>query len=150
MTCAVQEPDGRNIPFRMTKQDVTTTTGKTYPGYSVSLTPQKPGLHNAVASCEINGQKMVSAPFSFFVQPFTPETVPRAANIGVLRTMADASKGRFCEPEEVNKVLSEITIPANAEERVNYLSLWNNTVVLACLIGLLSLEWILRKMRNMA
>ncbi|MBU0715013.1 MAG: hypothetical protein KJ964_06620 [Verrucomicrobia bacterium] len=150
VTCEVQEPDDRNIPFRMTKQDVTTTTGKKYPGYSVSLTPQKPGLHNAVASCEISGQKIVSAPFSFFVQPFTPETVPRAANIGVLMTIADASKGRFCEPEEVNKVLSEITIPANEEERVSYLSLWNNIPVLTCLIGLLGLEWILRKLRNMA
>jgi hypothetical protein len=107
-------------------------------------------MHNAVASCEINGQKIASAPFSFFVQPFTPETVPCAANSGVLRAMADASKGRFCEPEEVNKVLSEITIPANAEERVNYLSLWNNIPILTCLIGLLSLEWILRKLRNMA
>ncbi|MFH1968713.1 MAG: hypothetical protein ABIJ53_00165 [Verrucomicrobiota bacterium] len=150
VTCEVQEPDGRNIPFRMTKQDVTTTTGKKYPGYSVSLTPQKPGLHNAVASCEINGQRKVSAPFSFFVQPFTPETMPRAANIGVLGTIADASKGQFCEPEEVNKVLSEITISANEEERGSYLSLWNNIIVLACLIGLFGLEWLLRKLRNMA
>lgn len=150
VTCEVQEPDERNIPFRMTPQDVTTATGKKYPGYSVSLTPQKPGLHNAVASCEINGQKLVSAPFSFFVQPFTPETVPRAANISVLTAIADASKGRFCEPEEINKVLSEITIPPNEEERISYLSLWNNIPILTCLIGLLSLEWILRKLRNMA
>ena len=80
----------------------------------------------------------------------TPETVPRAANIGVLTAIANASKGRFCEPEEINKVLSEITIPANEEERVSYFSLWNNIFVLACLIGLLSLEWLLRKLRNMA
>ena len=134
----------------MTKQDVTTTTGKKYPGYSASLTPQKSGLHNTVASCEINGQKIVSAPFSYFVQLFTPETVPRAANTGILKGIADASKGRFCEPDEINKVLSEITIPANEEERVSYLSLWNNILVLTCLIGLLSLEWMLRKLRNMA
>jgi len=150
VTCEVQEPDGRKIPFRMTKQDVTSATGKKYPGYNVSLTPLKPGLHNAVASCEIGGQRNVSAPFSFFVQPFTPETVPRAANIGVLRAIADASKGRFCEPEEVNKVLSEITVPTSEEERGSYQSLWNNIPVLACLIGLLGLEWILRKLRNMA
>jgi len=150
VTCEVQEPDGRKIPFRMTSQDVTTTTGKKYPGYSVSVTPQKPGLHNAVASCEISGQKMVSAPFSFFVQPFTPETVPRAANIGALAALANASKGRFCEPDEINKVLSEITVPANEEERISYLSLWNNIPILACLIVLFALEWILRKLRNMA
>lgn len=150
MTCVVQEPDGRNIPLRMTQQDVTTTTGKKYPGYSASLTPQKPGLHNAVASCEVNGQKIASAPFSFFVQTFTPETVPRAVNTGVLKALADAGKGRFCEPEEVNKVLSEITIPPSEEERVSYLSLWNNIPVLACLIGLFGLEWLFRKMRNMA
>ncbi|MFA5042915.1 MAG: glutamine amidotransferase [Kiritimatiellia bacterium] len=150
VTCAVQEPDGRNIPLRMTQQDVTTTTGKKYPGYSASLTPQKSGLHNAVASCEVNGQKIASAPFSFFVQTFTPETVPRAANSGVLKALAEAGKGRFCEPEEVSKVLSEIAIPPSEEERVNYLSLWNNIPVLACLIGLLSLEWLFRKMRNMA
>ena len=150
VTCEVQEPDGRKIPFRMTVQDVTTTTGKKYPGYNVSLTPRKPGLHNAVASCEINGQQVASAPFSFFVQPFTPETVPRAANIAVLKAIANASKGRFCEPEDVNQTLSDITIPASDEERVSYLSLWNNIPVLACLIGLLVLEWVFRKLRNMA
>ncbi len=150
MTCDVQEPDERKIPFKMNPKEVTTATGKKYPLYSVGVTPLKPGLHNAVASCEINGQKIVSAPFSFFVQPFTPETVPRAADSGVLTALAEASKGRFCEPEEISKVLAEITIPTSEEERTNHRSLWNNIIVLTCLIGLLSLEWVIRKLRNMA
>ncbi|MDD5677343.1 MAG: hypothetical protein PHW60_05035 [Kiritimatiellae bacterium] len=150
VTCDVQEPDGRIIPFRMINQDVTTTTGKKYPGYSVSPTLQKPGLHNATASCEINGQKIVSAPFSLFVQPFTPETRPCAANIGALNSIADASKGRFCETNEIDKVLSEIILPVSEDERVTYLPLWNNILVLGCLIGLFSLEWLFRKLRNMA
>ncbi|MBI2437249.1 MAG: hypothetical protein HYV36_00335 [Lentisphaerae bacterium] len=150
VTCEVQEPDDRKIPFRMTRQDITTAAGKKYPGYSVSVSPQKAGVHNAVASCEVGGQKLVSVPFPFFVQPFTPETVPRAANTGVLLSLADASKGRFLEPEEVSQVLSAITVPSAKEERASYLSLWNNIPVLACIIGLLGLEWLLRKLRNMA
>ncbi|MBI2441573.1 MAG: hypothetical protein HYV35_09395 [Lentisphaerae bacterium] len=150
VTCEVQEPDGRAISFRMTRQDITTTAGKKYPGYLVSVSPQKAGVHNAVATCEIGGQKLTSAPFPFFVQPFTPETVPRAANSAVLQSLAKASQGRFCEVEEISQILAAVTVPAAKEEHVGYLSLWNNIPVLACILGLLSLEWLLRKLRNMA
>lgn len=150
ITCEVQEPDGRKIPFRMTRQDITTATGKKYPGFSVSVSPQKSGEHTAVASCEIESQKLASVPFPFFVQPFTAETVPRPASSGVLLSLANASKGRFCELKEVNQVLGAITMPVAREERVGYLSLWNNIPILACIIGLLGLEWLLRKLRNLA
>lgn len=150
VTCNVQCPDKRQIPFVMTAKNVTSSTGKTYPGFAFTFTPRDHGLHTAVAVAEINGKKVSSDPYSFFVKPFTPETNPRAANIYVLKNLADASKGEFCEVDRVNDVLSSITVKTGEEERIDYTSLWNNIPVIACLIAFLALEWVIRKAGNLA
>ena len=150
ITCEIQCPDKRSIPFIMTKQNVTTSTGKIYPGFSASFTPEHHGLHTAVAFTDINGQKVESQPYSFFIQPFTPESDPRPANINVLTFLSKSSSGQFCELEEINDVLSNINVKTSEEERIHYSSLWNNIIVIVLLVGLLAVEWTVRKAKNMA
>ena len=149
-TCEIQAPDGRRIPFSMVKQNVSTAAGKSYSGYSTPFTAETSGLHRAVASISVDGKRFDSPPYSFFVKPFTPESNPRPANIELLKTLASESKGKFCEPEEVTRVLSSLRIATSQEERITYHTLWNSWYVIACLIALLAVEWVFRKLRNMA
>ena len=150
VTCEIQTPDNRRIPFPMSKQNVTTASGKTFPGYGLAFTPQAPGLHRAMALATAQGRKIESAPFTFFIKPFTPESNPRPADIDLLKALAESSGGKFLDPEEADKTLSALKFEAGEEERINYTSLWNQIPVLACLMGLLSLEWAVRKFKNMA
>ena len=68
----------------------------------------------------------------------------------LLKNLAESSGGQFCEPEEVNKVLSALKVSSRQESHVDYLSLWQHWMVITCLMALLVIEWVLRKTRNMA
>ena len=79
-----------------------------------------------------------------------PKTMPKAANITALQTLSRASGGKFCEINELNPTLSALHFEQSEEQRVFYRTLWNNWVILAALVGLLVLEWALRRWRNLA
>ena len=134
----------------MKKQDVTAVSGQAFSGYTLQYGAETSGLYRAVSAVTVDGRKIESAPYSFFVKPFTPESNPRPANIQLLRALAGESKGRFCEATEVNQVLSAITVMTTEEQHLTYGSLWDHWVVIACLMALIAVEWIIRKTRNMA
>ena len=148
--CVVTSPDERRVPFAMTSRHVVTPSGKSFPGYATEYTAQLPGLHKAMVTADINGEEIESDPISFFVKPFTPESVPRPSNTDVLRTLAQSSGGRFFRSiTDLDAALASLQFASLEEERVKYLSLWRNFIMLTCLMGLLTLEWAVRKWRNM-
>ena len=148
--CRITGPDGRALPYTMEKRYVLTPSGKSLPGYAVSFRAEHPGLHTAVAVAKIDGKAVDSDPISFFVKPFTPESVPRPANIEVLRALADSSGGRYYESiDALNDALSSMTFAAIEEEMAEYRSLWQYWLVIALLTALLTAGWVLRKVRNM-
>ncbi len=103
-----------------------------------------------MATATLDGRRIESPPFSFYVKPFTPETSPLPQNVAVLEQLAKASRGQFCEQDQLDPVLSALDIQTSQQERVSYNSLWNTPFILGGLMLLLSADWVLRKQRNMA
>lgn len=148
--CEIIGPDKRKLPFDMQKQQVMTSSGKSFPGYALKFTAEKAGIHRAVAVTRIDGQPVESDPVSFFVKPFTPESMPKPANITVLKMLASSSDGKYFDtPEEMNEFLQTLNFATKERESVEYESLWNKYWMLAVLMGLLTFGWVLRKTRNM-
>lgn len=147
VTVQIQTPDGRKIPYPMQPSTAPAQTG---PVYNTSYKADSGGMCTAVATATVDGRVIESPPFSFYVKPFTPETSPRPQDVEVLRQLAKASGGQFCEVDQLDQVLSGLDIKTSQEERVSYNSLWNTPFILGGLMLLLSLDWILRKQRNMA
>ncbi len=151
VTCAIHSAaEERALSFPMVAQPVTTSAGRTFPGFGVEFTAQSPGLHTVVATVEIDGRKIESPEFSFFVKAFTPENSPQPARHDLLQALTAASGGRYVAPDELAGVLAQLELTGRAEERSVYSTLWNSWWVLACLVGLLTVEWSVRKMRNLA
>jgi hypothetical protein len=150
VTCEILSPDGKKIPFTMNREELTAAGGQKFSGFGLNFAPKTPGLYRAVAAAEIDGKKIVSEPYSVYVQPFTPESAPLPINIKALRALAASSQGQFCETSQINGVLSEITVKQTEEEKIHFIPLWNNMIFLACLLAFLTLEWIIRKLNNMA
>jgi uncharacterized membrane protein len=147
--CTVETPDNRPLPLDMKRQEVESAGART-PGAVADFTPRAAGLHRAIARADIGGARYESAPFTFFVKSVTPEDTPRPINERLLRALAENSGGRFCEPDELDPAISRLEIQGREEQRVLYASLWQRLPLLACLMALLGLEWILRKVRNLA
>jgi uncharacterized membrane protein len=150
VTCEIAAPDGRRVPFAMSREEVQTAAGGAYTRYALSYTAEAPGLHRAVGTFTASGRKVESPAFSFFVSPFTPESNPRPANLEALQALARESGGRFLETGEVSRALSVLRFETGKEETVTYRSLWNTIPLAVCLLGLLCAEWIVRKAANLA
>jgi len=149
VNCEITTPDKRTIPFTMTKQQVI-ASGKSYAGFAFKFTSEVPGLHQAIATTEVNGKKITSDAISFFVKTYTPEEVPRPARVDVMTALARNSGGKFCEnAEELNEALSSLNFSKKEEETTKYFSLWQHLGVIIGLIVLLSLEWTIRKITNL-
>jgi hypothetical protein len=148
--CKVELPDGSKAPFSMRPEVVTTASGKVYPGFVMNYEAILPGLHTVTATATVGGNPLNSDPISFFVKPFSPESVPRAVNNEVLKTLARTSGGRFFEDQEsLNDALSSLRFAQIEDEVSTYRSLWQLPWVIACLIAVATITWIVRKMNNM-
>jgi len=148
--CDIELPEGSRAPFAMRANVVTTSSGKAYPGFLTTYDVSVPGLHRVVATASFEGRKVTSEPISFFVKPFSAESVPRPVNAAVLKSIARNSRGRFFEnPEAMNEALCRMEFRKIEEQSSDYRSLWQTPGVIACLIGLALLAWIVRKFNSM-
>lgn len=148
--CNITGPDKRTIPFSMSKHDVTAPSGRSFPGYAFRFKAEQPGLHTAVAFAEIEAQTVESDPVSFFVKPFTPESVPRPANVDVLKAIAANSGARYSSNlQELDDVLSSLSFAGIEEEIAEYKSLWQHWLIIGGLITFLLIGWAIRKSLNM-
>jgi hypothetical protein len=147
VTVEIQTPDGRKIPYPMQPSTIATQAG---PVYIATYKADTGGMCTAIARATLDGHGIESPPFSFYVKPFTPETSPIPQNVEVLRQLAKASGGQFCEVDQLDPLLSGLPIQPSEQERLSYNSLWDTPFILGGLLLLLSAEWILRKQRNMA
>lgn len=143
-------PDKREVPYKMSPQLVSLPSGKTFPGFSVSLPANQPGLCTVNGVAKLKGQTYTSEPFSFYVKPHSPETVPRPAKVEVLQTISTASGGRFFETvDALNEHLSNLQLHASEEKLSDYRTLWREWPAVIALMISLAISWGLRKSQNL-
>ncbi len=150
VACEITTPADRTIPLAMIGRNIQAAGGSEIPGYMAEFTPNEPGNYKAIAKVEIDGKKIESAPCLFTVRSTSQEMVLKPINEKVLKALARASGGRYGTADELNATLQDLHVTEHRERKLEYHSLWQSAYVLACLIALLSIEWISRKMKNMA
>jgi hypothetical protein len=150
MQCLITLPDKREIPYTMESQYVTTSSGKSHPGFTVRFKAETAGLHSAIVVAEQDGKRTTSDPISFFVKPFTPESVPRPIDADVLRALASASGGQFFPTlETLDSRLSELNPNMIEDETETYKTLWRHWLMISLLMTLMTTTWVVRKLQNM-
>ncbi len=148
--CMLVLPDKREVPYAMAAQPVTSPSGKTFPGYVMPFTADVPGLYTATAVTGEGAGALKSMPLSFFVKPYTPESMPRPVHAPALEAIARSSGGRYFETlKELNRALEVLNANPIEEQTVEYRSLWQTWFFVILLMLLLSATWIMRKLQNM-
>lgn len=148
MKCQIETPDERRMEYSMSRQS-TSAAEQDMPNYALDYEAETPGLCQVSAVAQLEGREVSSETISFYVNSYTPETRPQPADVELLRALAENSGGRFCKPEEVDDILSSIKPRATEEKLVEHGSLWNKLILLLLMIGLIGLEWSIRKFRNL-
>jgi hypothetical protein len=150
LECVMVLPDQRRVPYAMTRRQVATPSGQTFPGFSLRFRAEAPGMHLAMATARLGEEEVQSRPLSFYVKPYSPEMQPRPIQAGVLRDLAEGGGGRFFEGlEEMDETLSAFSPPVVEEETAAYFTLWRNWAMLGLLMTVLAGSWTVRKFRNM-
>jgi len=150
VTCEITTPTDRAIPLAMASRSVQSTSGADIPGYFADFTPQEPGNYKAVATVEVDGKKIVSSPCLFTVRATSQELVLKPINEKVLKGLARFSGGRYGTPAEIDEALQDLRVTDTRKHKIEYRALWQSMFVLSCLIALLTIEWITRKLNNMS
>ncbi|MDD4103326.1 MAG: hypothetical protein PHU80_11950, partial [Kiritimatiellae bacterium] len=150
VTCVVTTPSDRRINLNMTGRDVSAGRGTALPGYITEFTPNEAGNYRAVATVEIDGKKIESSACLFTVRATSQETVLRPVNERVLKALSRTSGGRHGTPDEIDAALQDLRVSERRERKLEYSALWQKPWILACLIALLAIEWVFRKLRNMS
>jgi hypothetical protein len=149
LVCNVTAPSGRVIPLSFAPRLIPGPGGREVQGYAATFSPGEAGNWKAVAATELDGRTIESAPAFFGVRAVSQELAERPASVRVLRALAASSGGRYAEPELLGTILRDLQVAERRERRLDYTSLWQNRWLLACLIALLAVEWMLRKMGGM-
>ena len=143
-------PDGRQVPYAMSPEAVTTATGRSFQGHAYRFNADTPGLYKAEAEAVIAGATVRSDPVAFHVKPFSPETNPRPVRTDLLEALSTASGGRFFPTlDDLDAGLSALQFQTREEETSVFNTLWRTWGVVIALMLLFTAAWFLRKSRNM-
>jgi hypothetical protein len=150
VNCTITTPSDRRISLNMTGRDIGAGQGAALPGYMAEFTPNEAGNYRAVATVEIDGKKIESSACLFTVRMTSQETVLRPVNERVLKALARTSGGRHGAPDEIDAALQDLRVSERRERKLEYKALWQTPFILTCLIALLAVEWLFRKLKNMS
>lgn len=85
----------------------------------------------------------------FVVEPYSVELIHTRLREDVLRALADESGGRYARATDWDEVVAAIPTTPRAGTTTHELALWNWPVLMFVLAGLLSVEWFIRKRKDM-
>jgi hypothetical protein len=134
----------------MAPQLVTLPSGKSFPGFALPFAAEQPGLYTVLVTAKTKDQTSTSEPFTFFVKPYSPETVPRPARVEILQALSKVSGGHFYENvTELNQGLAGLKLQAIEEKSAEYHTLWREWPIVVGLMAMLTTSWSMRKFRDM-
>jgi hypothetical protein len=142
---SVTDPKGQliNIPVRAGVGMSLATYDKT----------QEPGDYWARVRATVNGEAIAGiAVTRFHVNGRDPELDDSTADFSLLREVSHASGGEFLTPEQLQEKLNqwaEKGLPGLSLTRQEQVSLWDNWISLLLIVGLLTIEWAIRKKRGL-
>ena len=82
-------------------------------------------------------------------EKLTSELAELAANRNLLEQVAEVTGGRLFLPDEVDKIPDLFTDVTEHESTREEIALWDHWLVLVACFGLLTTEWVLRKLNGL-
>ncbi|MHC4940251.1 MAG: hypothetical protein ACYTHK_15000 [Planctomycetota bacterium] len=144
-TITMQKPDG-------TEEELTLTAVVTDPPEGLFRTraaARTPGTYRLIATVPGESEP---AKATFVVEETTLEMRDPLVDMKTLQGIAQASRGRVLDPAQFRRLIEDQVVPPTSIVRSGEpkrTTLWDRAWVLWLFVGLLSVEWILRRLNNM-
>ncbi len=103
------------------------------------------GTYQYEGSVKRNDQSMGSDKGQFIVEEFSPEFVETSMNESLMRSLASSTGGVYIEIPGWESFLNNLKFESRIQEIHKEVQIWNKLVLLFAVVGLLTIEWWLRK-----
>ncbi|MCB9391199.1 MAG: VWA domain-containing protein [Calditrichaeota bacterium] len=117
--------------------------------YEGEFVPWGSGDYSFTGSAVANEDTLGKDRGSLVVEAFNPEWLESRARYDVLAAIAKNSGGLFVTAENPDSLFSGLELSGRVVENSREIPLWNRPLLLWILIGLLAVEWLLRKRSGM-
>ncbi|MBD3349328.1 MAG: hypothetical protein GF400_09075 [Candidatus Eisenbacteria bacterium] len=111
--------------------------------------PFPPARYVFEAEGTVGGESMGTDSGEFVVEEFSLEDAEIRRRAGILRRLADESGGIYVSPETTGELPESVPMGRRTLGLRRELELWNSPWPLLLLVGLLSVEWAIRRTKGM-
>ncbi len=119
-----------------------TSTGEEWGAFSARFTPEEPGTHEVMLSSDATDSTLET---TLFVQGSEVEPVGQPARPEVLEEIARVTGGQVLEVDQTDQIVNYLASLPDPPPMVRRLQVWNQPLVVGCVILLLGLFWVARK-----
>jgi hypothetical protein len=119
--------------------------GSDNPRFRAALPPLPPGRYRLRGEAELAGRAIVSQPVDVSVSEVSVEFQRVAQDRSNLASIARKTGGRYADVDNAPELVSRMTFEPRIVDVTSEMSLRTSLVVFLAILGLLSIEWIVRK-----
>lgn len=112
--------------------------------YSSDISTWGEGEYSIKISAARDGQAIGADSGKVMVEPFTVELLDTRLNSGLLRSIAEASGGKYAPADSAEALLASIDLPIESRHEETHRTLWGGWWHLGVIVGLLAVEWTIR------
>jgi len=113
--------------------------------FTSTYSPQESGDHQVTMTCRETGSTLETV---INVQGGQREKIGRPVNREIMLEIASITRGRMVSTEDIGQLFDEIESLPEPESRLRRIRIWANPIWGACLIGMMGLFWIGRKLNG--
>ncbi|MBD3368281.1 MAG: hypothetical protein GF405_08970 [Candidatus Eisenbacteria bacterium] len=118
-------------------------------GYEGELSAPPPGAYTYRATASVDGEIVGTDEGTFEVETFALEDADVRRRASVLRRLAEVTGGAYVTPETLDDLPDELPLERVVRRRSKEYELWDTPWLLTAFVGLLSVEWALRRRKGM-
>ncbi len=118
-------------------------------GYEGELAAPSPGVYEYRAVASADGEVVGTDEGTFEVEPFALEDADVRRRASALRRLAELTGGAYVTPRTLDELPEELPLERVGRRRTREYELWDTPWLLMTFVGLLSVEWILRRRKGM-
>jgi hypothetical protein len=117
--------------------------------YEATFDQLQPGKYSYVGSMSREGEELKRNEGTIVVENFSLEEFDQSGDPTTLQAVASAAGGKYYSFREFSNAISDLKKEPVAEQVHSEIPFWGKTWLLFLFIGLLSTEWIFRKMNQL-
>ena len=136
VTARIVAPSGKIETVRFT------SAGDEWGLFNSRFTAEEPGKHEVTLLCK---QTNATLETSFFVQGVAAERVGKPARPEVLEEIARVTRGKVIDPNKLNEIVQSLANLPEPLPSIRRVQLWSHPIYAGCLVVLLGVFWVGRK-----